>query len=241
MTLYGISGKAGHGKDTFSKAVVEAARDREEDFMITHFADPLKYQAIEIFGITEYDAFDTQGKETAFAQPINMDDYVDRMRKVTGLNIQAADLVARSPRELLQYYGTEYVRRVQDDYWIRVTLDQDWDNVLISDTRFPNEAKAIRAKGGKIVKVIRVDLPVSKDGHPSETSINLIEPDLVLYTRTGDFTRTHRMAREVARGNWGIAKELAAVYQAADLIRAATDLQSDQNALMAALDLLQTA
>jgi len=241
-TIIGVSGRKYHGKDTFSRSVVEASQKYSTltPFELTHFADKLKDQAMQIFGITEAQAYDPTAKETPFQATVRMDEYVGRMREVTGLAIQTAGLTANSPRELLQYYGTEYVRGVQDDYWIRATLDQEWDRVLISDVRFPNEAKAIRAAGGKIVKVVRTDMPDASDGHASETSIDLIRPDILLRTRTGDFSRSKRMAHAVAIESWETARALEVIFQGIDLIREDTEEfdSSDEEVLSDSLELL---
>lgn len=47
---------------------------------------------------------------------------------------------------------------------------------IISDCRFPNEAKAVKDRGGIIIKIERPDI-VSNDNHASETSVDLVEYD----------------------------------------------------------------
>jgi hypothetical protein len=109
------------------------------------------------------------------------------------------------------------VRSVQDDYWIRKTIDEANGCVLVSDTRFLNEADAIRSAGGKIIKVVRIDAPKSTDQHTSEAEIDLIVPDLLLSTRTGDFTRTEKVAMCLARGEWEQATVIAEKFIVEDL------------------------
>ena len=50
----------------------------------------------------------------------------------------------------------------------------------ITDVRFPNEAALIRAAGGVVWKVVRPNLALPVDEHPSETSVDLVEADAVL-------------------------------------------------------------
>jgi hypothetical protein len=68
-----------------------------------------------------------------------------------------------TPRWVLQYWGTEVCRRAfHDDIWIASLenkLRNSKDNIVISDCRFPNEIKSIKAAGGLIVCVERGILP----------------------------------------------------------------------------------
>jgi hypothetical protein len=64
-----------------------------------------------------------------------------------------------TPRWILQYWGTDVLRNhFHDDIWIAALesrLARRADHTVISDVRFPNEVKAIRAQGGKIVWIQR--------------------------------------------------------------------------------------
>ena len=216
--LYGIMGRKRHGKDTFAKAVVAAAQAMHKPSAceITHFADPLKAMAQTLFGLTWEQLHDDNLKESVLPVPIVLDLYVNAMRAVTGLpNIEAAALVASTPRQVAQFFGTEYVRRAQDDYWIHRTIDnlrtgtsRARRRVLIPDTRFPNEVTAIRAAGGKIITVVRIDALPSTDGHSSESLIDTIEPDLLLGVRTGDLALVERAAKLIAWNKFDRAKSL---------------------------------
>lgn len=80
------------------------------------------------------------------------------------------------PRTLLQWWGTDY-RRAQDvDYWVRqlmerIALDQP-DVALITDVRFANEVDAIHNAGGYAVKVQRTTPPdIVVPPHPSEDEL----------------------------------------------------------------------
>lgn len=67
----------------------------------------------------------------------------------------------RSPRELLQYWGTEYRRVLDgDDYWRRQVADElrrNPDiNAVITDVRFPDEARVLEKEfGGHVFRVRR--------------------------------------------------------------------------------------
>jgi hypothetical protein len=68
-----------------------------------------------------------------------------------------------TPRLVLQLWGTEVCRRsFHDDIWIaslEARLRNATDNIVISDCRFPNEIKAIKEAGGKVIWVQRGELP----------------------------------------------------------------------------------
>lgn len=78
-------------------------------------------------------------------------------------------------RALLQRCGTEAGRAVLgDDVWVRAALDRlPEGDVVFTDVRFTNEADAIRAAGGVVVRVDRPSLPApGPDTHPSETALD---------------------------------------------------------------------
>jgi|TARA_R100000656_G_scaffold104176_1_gene76178 hypothetical protein len=204
MTKYiGITGLKGHGKDTLARMV----REYEPQWHNAAFASPLKTMVQRLFGLTEYDVYDEQGKEAELPQPIFMDDHLTRMRYATGLQIESRGLTALRPRDLLQLFGTEYVKSIQSDYWMKL-LDQetaDSDFVCITDLRFPDEEEWLNTKGAFIVRVTRLDLPQGVDSHSSESYIPKIQPDLEVFTRTGKFSLMESVARELAFCNFDVA------------------------------------
>jgi hypothetical protein len=68
-----------------------------------------------------------------------------------------------TPRWILQYWGTDVIRNhFHDDIWIAALesrLARRTDHTVISDVRFPNEVKAIKAQGGKIIWIQRGPTP----------------------------------------------------------------------------------
>jgi hypothetical protein len=205
LEIYGISGAKGHGKDTFCNLVLQNSIGKSFD--VLHFADDLKRMASRIFSIPLECFIDPSKKEIPFDIPLELDLFVPAMSLETGLKIVPLGFIAKSPRDVMQLFGTEYVRGIQDDYWIGRTIDKiSSKKVLIPDTRFVKEANGIRSVNGRIIEVIRIDLPDSGDLHSSETERSLIKPDLVIGVRTGDLSLPIRVAKLIAMGKFNSAK-----------------------------------
>jgi len=64
-----------------------------------------------------------------------------------------------TPRWVLQYWGTEVVRRgFHDDMWVASLenrLAHSKDDIVITDCRFPNEIKALKNIGATVLRVKR--------------------------------------------------------------------------------------
>jgi hypothetical protein len=82
-------------------------------------------------------------------------------------------------RILLQWWGTEYRRRLfRDDYWLVKLSEQlepykDQDViVVVTDVRFPNEFNFIKSIGGLMVRISRPGLTSSTDSHVSEIALD---------------------------------------------------------------------
>jgi hypothetical protein len=79
-----------------------------------------------------------------------------------------------TPRLLLQLIGTECGRDIiHPNIWVNSTF-ADWKphcSWVITDTRFPNEADAIKKRGGIVIRVERPSVGV-KSTHPSETGLD---------------------------------------------------------------------
>ena len=64
-----------------------------------------------------------------------------------------------TPRYVLQYWGTEVVRRnFHDDMWVASLehrLQSSKDDIVITDCRFPNEIKALKNIGATVLRVKR--------------------------------------------------------------------------------------
>jgi hypothetical protein len=95
-------------------------------------------------------------------------------------------------RSLLQYVGTDVVRKQKPDFWVNFVCEvlemfsDQWDRVIIPDCRFPNEIECFVSRGFDVthVRVIRPDfdngLTPEQQRHLSETALDGCVPDLEL-------------------------------------------------------------
>ncbi|MDA8151502.1 MAG: hypothetical protein M0003_02105, partial [Acidithiobacillus sp.] len=84
-----------------------------------------------------------------------------------------------SPRQILQWWGTDYRRAQRETYWIDKVRDRllsDPGHWVVTDVRFQNEADLIRELGGQLGLVLRPGVePVA--GHVSEAYWQSCRPD----------------------------------------------------------------
>lgn len=186
--IIGISGKKRHGKDMVSAYLASHGVRR------IAFADELKRYAMQLWDLS-------------FEQMYGGDDVREVVDERWGV----------TPRFIMQQFGTQVGRSVHKDTWVRKALrliDSAYrgETVLlpdlearefreftfapgeaalwsIPDARFPDEANAVRAKGGVVIKVVRPSI-VSTDTHASETEVdNVVEDHLVVNDGTLDDLR----------------------------------------------------
>jgi len=95
--------------------------------------------------------------------------------------------------KLLQWWGTEYRRAQDPDYWVKKTMSSipvNLDIAMITDVRFPNEVEAVKQRGGYNVQVQRLRTDgtpfYSSDrsvDHPSETALDGYDWDFYIKTK----------------------------------------------------------
>ena len=85
-------------------------------------------------------------------------------------------------RDLLQYVGTNVIRKQRPDYWVDFVIDflsmfkNQWDYVIIPDCRFPNEIDKWREGDWEIIAVkinrlnFKTPLTLEQQAHPSEVA-----------------------------------------------------------------------
>ena len=182
--ILGFAGKAATGKTTAAKhmaplldkecTIVPMAmvlRDEVEAFLRSIGADesvPLVYgcqdDKVRVFYVNEQRALAHCPKWSHFVS--DHQDIQDRPGQT-----------AVTVRRILQWWGTEYRRSQDSDYWTKAwgrkieQLDLEHMHVLIDDVRFMNELRVIKEHGGLIVKIERPGFD-GANNHASETSLD---------------------------------------------------------------------
>lgn len=86
-------------------------------------------------------------------------------------------------RSLLQWWGTEYRRSQDPDYWVKrlakTIAGEQPRHAVISDVRFPNEFNWIKSQGGVVVKVVRPAYAIPST-HLSECALDTFKFDYTL-------------------------------------------------------------
>lgn len=149
--IISLSGKKQSGKTSIARHLVE-----KHGFVEVSWAAPLKeIIGKQLLGLSNEQLYGTeQDKETIDPR------------------------WGMSPRDLLQKIGTDLFRdHFMEDFWVKVGTEKikqliiEDKNIVIPDTRFPNELKAVEDLGGRTVRMKRIDYP-THDQHPSETALD---------------------------------------------------------------------
>ena len=161
MSLIGICGAAGCGKDTLANHISECT-----GIPIHRMADPLK-----------------RGLEAMFGwEPEIWDDRYLKEEDIPGLG--------RSPRYLAQTIGTEWGRDlVHPDIWVMLANKELFEegSLIIPDVRFANEAQWINNHANSaLIEIIRPDQEAIKES--SHSSENGIDPKFITHKIINDGT-----------------------------------------------------
>jgi len=201
--LLGISGVKRSGKDSVADVLV-----KDFGFKKIALADPLKEVCSEVFKIPLQFFYKDELKDLAFIEPEIIDVYhierlVTQLEGYTSIsNDQIRDLTThgcgkelKSPREILQFVGTDLCRAyISDSIWLDIfysTVKKAEGHLVCTDARFPNERELIKSLGGKNMLVIRQGLN-NTDTHASENSLGTeSEYDLVVQN-SGTLADLHR-------------------------------------------------
>lgn len=153
MSIIGLAGSAGSGKDTAAR-IIRA----ETGYRRLSFAAPMRAMVSDIFDLTDDQIHDRTLKEQIIPE--------------WGL----------SPRQMMQRFGTEVVRSLHPDVWVRyarrIIERSDAPGWIMTDCRFQNELAMVRDMGGVVWWIERQS--GTPHQHSSETTISVKDCDRVI-------------------------------------------------------------
>jgi hypothetical protein len=202
--IIAFAGKMGSGKDTAADFL------KQEGFEALAFADNLKEMAMDIFRLSKEQCYDQEMKMKPLKDPITLSIthiskvmvYAEQKNGFTVDKDAALKLykliddpvTLNTPREVLQYLGTEILRECIDPNYHALVVKHKIDSrsiqkVAITDCRFPNERMFVKKWGGKTVLIDRPSEAISTtsglSGHASENSLGQTqEYDVVIKNDT---------------------------------------------------------
>lgn len=197
--LIGLTGLAGAGKDEAAKALVEDGWRRAA------FADRMRTAILALDPWVDY------GHELSFPSHRSLPAVEVKPYRLSELvEAYGWDRVKRSTpevRRLLQKFGTEAGRHVHgEDCWVDLVLAPWRDNstfsdlgydLVVTDVRFENEARAVREAGGLVVHIRRPGLERLPGGHASEDGVAFHHNDLAI-VNDGPVEKLYASIRHVA-------------------------------------------
>ena len=178
--------------------------DTYSDWKIKKFADKLKDIVCIIIGCTREQLEDREFKEKELGEEwwYYKGKYGSLIPFSDGNKRNSEDLIKLTPRKLLQLLGTEYGRKIiHPNIWVNALMSGyngvicskkksndfvlageeeiyvKYPNWIITDVRFPNEAKAIKDRGGILIRIERDYILTGgpedpKIQHESETALD---------------------------------------------------------------------
>lgn len=188
IKLIAMCGAIGSGKDTVANHL-----EKHHGFTPVSFAEPLKRVAMQIYDLKERHVFGTQ-EDKAELLP----------------NVLGANGMRRTPREILEWLGTEGFRAIDPNTWVKLgmrTAAQIIDRggkAVMTDTRFFNEFEAVQRCGGEIWKVEKAGCgPAPSTGHDSDEQWRKWDRekgvDVILRAEKGDLARLYEVADSCLR------------------------------------------
>jgi len=183
--LISLSGKKETGKDTVADILVA-----NYNFKKLSFAKNLKKMCQWIFTLDKEETDTLKGKSKIFPFPIKFTEehlnlilnWMNQTHSVKSATIKIEKLKKKyiqttefnTPREILQFVGTEICRAICNSYHIdiieeKIVCNKDI-NYAVVDSRYPNE-RALLKKHGGILLLIKRDTKHKEDKHISENSL----------------------------------------------------------------------
>ena len=131
------------------------------------FADLLKKNVcMDVLGLTREQCYGTDEEKNTETNIVWGD-----LEGVNNKHIKSQKVTAR---EVMQYVGTDFFRKIYPNVWVDATIRKIREDgaylALICDCRFPNEVKGVQDANGKVIRLTRNCN--DKDSHASETALD---------------------------------------------------------------------
>lgn len=185
--IIGVNGYSGSGKDTLGRIIQYIMGSKGPDGLFSFsiekaIANPLEFDEV-LEDSSEWEIKKFAGKLKDIASHltgIDIEDFEDQEFKKTNLGREwwttcDEGWQPMTVREFLQKLGTDAMRTgLHTNVWVNALMadyDKDSSNWVVTDTRFPNEAMAIKEKGGIVIRIDRPGVKPIND-HPSEVALN---------------------------------------------------------------------
>jgi len=194
ITLVGLGHRARSGKDS----VANILKNKFNNVKIIHWADGVYEECTNEGGSLPLIRQTIRTETKTWYVKVLSDKEVPYLHKIFIERdiIEYQGMLKKDP-EILQFWGTNFRREFfGKDYWVKRTFDKIEQiaqegfqgYILIPDTRFKNEAIAIKEPGGYYIKVVRTNengsMYIAKDRDPNHSS------EIDLEDFTADFTLT---------------------------------------------------
>jgi hypothetical protein len=150
MKAIGIAGQLGNGKDVLADYLVSQLNNIEGDvrWERSAFANAVKDVYCDTFARDR--------------------DFIEAWKR----NPEPPPGFTKNVRQSLQFIGDGF-RQIKDGIWIEIALRDETLQLVFSDSRYINEAKAIKAKNGLMIVLYRPGF-LNDDPNPSESQIKPI-------------------------------------------------------------------
>jgi len=156
-----LSGEARSGKDTFGKILSELLKKEGEHFNTIAFADALKKLVMSEFNLTY---------EQVYGNLKELED-----KRYPKMSVKGHCTGFWTPREILQFIGTDVYRKIDKSYWIKKLYKQIElvpANYIITDGRFINEIDSALDRDGIHFRVERKNKDFTNNrNHSSEKEL----------------------------------------------------------------------